>query len=46
MDVVYKFHTIEEEQSIYFTSKYYIHQVPTPLRLTQRSHFFHFIEER
>jgi len=46
MDVLYKFHVTGEEDSIYFTSKYYIHRVPMPLPLKQISHFFHFIKER
>jgi hypothetical protein len=41
MEVVHKFHVTEEEESIYFMSKYSIHQAPTPLRLKQTSHFFH-----
>jgi len=46
MDVLYKFHVTEEEEPIYFMSKYYIHRVPMPLTLKQTSHFSHFIKER
>jgi hypothetical protein len=46
MGVFYKYHVTEQDESIYFTSKYYIPRVPVPLSLKQSSHFFNFVEEK